>query len=218
MKRRFQRDPYVAHLTSWIVQTGRELKPDRLEAESFLQALDADHRQFSFRTFSDSAYTRSGSEDPLEYALHGTLSDCWESLVQLNCEGAVITATINQTNGVGRSVEDISRVRAIFIDDDQGVDAERFTVQPHIQIETSADHYHYYWRVEDFPLSEFQTCQQQLAKRYQGDTRVQALNQSMQLPGFWRRKRLNSPRLPKILAISEAPPLDRRLVEKLLGG
>ncbi|MCG8011003.1 MAG: RepB family DNA primase, partial [Candidatus Thiodiazotropha weberae] len=85
-------------------------------------------------------------------------------------------------------------------------------------VETSTDHYHYYWRVEDFPLSEFQSCQQQLARCYQGDSRVQALNQSMQLPGFWRRKRLNSPRLPKILAISNAPPLNTWLVEKLLGG
>ncbi|ODB88991.1 hypothetical protein A3193_09300 [Candidatus Thiodiazotropha endoloripes] len=218
MKRRFQRDPCVAHLASWIVQSGRELKPDRQEAESFLQALDAEHQQFSFRTFSDSAYTRNGSKDPLETALHGSLSDCWERLVQLNGAGAVITATINQTNGIGRGVEDICRVRAIFIDDDQGIDVERFPVQPHIRVETSTDHYHYYWRVEALPLSEFQSCQQQLARRYQGDSRVQALNQSMQLPGFWRRKRLNSPRLPKIRAISEAPSLDRRLVEKLLGG
>ncbi|MCG7966975.1 MAG: RepB family DNA primase [Candidatus Thiodiazotropha taylori] len=218
MKRRFQRDPCVSHLTSWILQTGRELKPDRQQAESFLQALDAEDRPFSFRTFSDSAYTRSGSEDPLEKALHGSLADCWESLVQLNSKGAVITATINQTNGTGRSVEDICRVRAIFIDDDLGVDVERFTVQPHIQVETSPDHYHYYWRVEDLPLSEFQTCQQRLARLYHGDSRVQALNQSMQIPGFWRRKRLSHPRLPRIMAISEAPPLDQRLVEKLVGG
>ncbi|MEJ2622310.1 MAG: DNA-primase RepB domain-containing protein [Candidatus Thiodiazotropha sp.] len=217
MSGRYKTDPYVAHLVPWILQSGRELKANRKQAETFLKALDGDHLQFSFRTFSDSAYTRRGVLDPLEKALHGTLSSCWERLVRLSDEGAAITVTINQTNGIGRRVKDICRVRAIFIDDDLGGDEQRFTVQPHIRVETSPNHFHYYWRVESLPLNDFQHCQQSLAKRYQGDSRVQALNQAMQLPGFWRRKRLTSPRLSRVMAISNTPPLDIRSIEKLVG-
>jgi hypothetical protein len=217
MSGRFQRDPYVSHLAPWILRTGLQLKADREQAETFLKALDAEHLPFSFRTFSDSVYTRNGSEDPLDKALHGTLSSCWGQLVQLSSEGAAITVTINQTNGIGRSIKDICRVRAIFIDDDLGGDVLRFPIHPHIRIETSPGHFHYYWLVKGLPLTDFQHYQQLLAKRYQGDNRVQALNQAMQLPGFWRRKRLNNPRFSRVIELSDAPPLDIRSVDKLIG-
>jgi hypothetical protein len=217
MTGRFYRDRYLAHIAQWVSEQGKELEPDREQAETFLIALDADYGQFSFRTFSDSAYTRTGSDDPLEKTLHGSLSSHWDELVQLNRSGAVVTVTINRTNGLGRGISDISHVRALFIDDDLGGDPSRFSISPHIQVETSHNHYHYYWLVNDLPISRFQIYQQCLAKCYRGDTRVQALNQTMLLPGFWRRKKITNPRLSKLIKVSTAPALDKQDVEKLLG-
>ncbi|MEW8507043.1 MAG: hypothetical protein AB2598_10075 [Candidatus Thiodiazotropha sp.] len=206
MKRLFYRDSDTGHIASWIEYQGRQLKAYRGEAARFLKRLDPQASSFSFRTFSDTAYTLSSPRDPLQQEIHGALDDCWQRLAALNRQGAVIAVTVNQTNGRGRSPTDISRVRALFLDDDRGSDPDIFPLKPHIRVETSTGHNHYYWLVEGVPLHHFSSCQQQLAERYQGDTRVQALNQAMQLPGFWRRKRITQPRLPRVLEISEHTP------------
>ncbi|MCU7934483.1 MAG: RepB family DNA primase [Candidatus Thiodiazotropha sp. (ex Dulcina madagascariensis)] len=217
MTGRYNRDPCLSHVAYWIACQGSRLCPVREQAERFLAWLDPRAEYFSFRTFSDTGYTRAASHDPLERAIHGSLAACWHELVQLNRQGAVITVTINHTDGVGRDVSHIQRVRALFLDDDLGGDPERFPLQPHIQVETSAAHYHYYWLVEDIPLQVFRSWQRRLADRYGGDTRVQALNQSMQLPGFWRRKRVAQPCFPRLLKTRAEAPYGQSEVARLIG-
>jgi hypothetical protein len=78
---RIKPDPCVAHVAEWIAQQGRALIADFSEAERFLRALDPSAEVFSFRTFSDTPYTRRPGHDPLERAIHGTLADCWEALL-----------------------------------------------------------------------------------------------------------------------------------------
>ncbi|MEW8028378.1 MAG: hypothetical protein AB2792_00385 [Candidatus Thiodiazotropha sp.] len=202
MMRRYRRDSCLSHIACWIESQGRGYRQDKGQAVRFLERLDPDAGFFSFRTFSDTEYSRSSAHDPLEKAIHGSLEACWDQLVSLNRQGAVISVTINRTNGVGRGLADIRQVRALFVDDDRGGDPGRFPLNPHIQVETSPGHRHYYWLVQDLPLRHFSSYQQRLAKEYRGDTRVQALNQSMQLPGFWRRKSITEPRLPVVLAVS----------------
>ncbi|MBW9272336.1 MAG: RepB family DNA primase [Candidatus Thiodiazotropha sp. (ex. Lucinisca nassula)] len=206
MKRRYRRDPCLSHVAHWIASQGRRYPPDKGQAMRFLERLDSAAGFFSFRTFSDTEYSRSPGYDPLEKAVHGTLDACWDRLVTLNRQGAVVSVTINRTNGVGRGLTDIHQVRALFVDDDRGGDPGRFPLEPHIQVETSPGHHHFYWLVQGLPLRHFSSYQQRLAKEYQGDTRVQVLNQSMQLPGFWRRKSITEPRLPVVLAISGHDP------------
>ncbi|MEW8330145.1 MAG: hypothetical protein AB2651_18110 [Candidatus Thiodiazotropha sp.] len=206
MKRLFKRDPNTSHIARWIEFQGRELQAQREESERFLMRLDPEAGYFSFRTFSDTGYTRSSTGDPLQQEIHGSLDACWHRLVALNRQGAVIAVTINHGNGRGRRSADIRRVRALFLDDDRGSDPGRFPLKPHLRVETSVGHNHFYWLVEGLPLQHFASCQQRLAERYQGDTRVQALNQAMQLPGFWRRKRITQPRLPRVLEISDHNP------------
>jgi hypothetical protein len=206
VKRRYRRDPCRAHIAHWIAFQGRGKRPDKGQAERFLERLDPEAGDFSFRTFSDTEFTRYGSQDPLEKAIHGTLDACWVQLESLNRQGAVVSVTINRTNGVGRGVADIDQVRALFLDDDREGDPMKFPLEPHIQVETSPGHYHHYWLVRNFPLQHFASFQQRLAKGYQGDNRVQVLNQSMQLPGFWRRKRVTKPRLTLLLTTNSHAP------------
>ncbi len=217
MSGRFIRDPYITHVARWLQEQGKSLIPDRAEAEAFLHSLDPDCGCYSFRTFSDSGYTRNGTHDPLEKAIHGTLSQCWNELVALNQAGAVITVTINRTNGIGREVRDIQCVTAIFVDDDQGLDRQALTITPHLVVNTSAGHFHYYWRVASLSKERFSEVQQRLAEHYSGDRRVQALNQSMQVPGFWRRKQVTQPRMPRLVETHDSPPLDARGISRLLG-
>lgn len=200
-------DPYVGHLADWIARQGDELACDYEQAKDFLQALDAEAEVFAFRTFSESHYTRQPGVDPLERAIHGSLDACWDELTGLNRKGAAISITINRTHGRGRAERDILGVRALFLDDDwpTGGD-ERFGLPPQIRVQTSPGRYHHYWLVKDLPLPDFSCLQRELARRFDGDHRVAALNQSMQLPGFWRRKSLRRPLLPSIDAILPLPP------------
>ena len=204
MSGRFRRDPCLDHVARWIAFRGGALIPDREMAETFLQRLDPRARRFSFRTFSDTEYTLAAARDPLERAMHGSLDDCWPELVRLSRAGAAVSVTVNETNGQGRTVGDIVRVRALFLDDDGGGDVGRFSLSPHLMVRTSASHCHYYWFVDGLSLASFEACQRQLAGRYGGDMRVCALNQSMQLPGLWRRKRVTQPRLPRSVPLSDA--------------
>jgi hypothetical protein len=216
VKYRYKRDPCRSHIAHWLANQGYGYRPQRSEAERFLKGLDPSADAFSFRTFSDTEYTRTGSRDPLEKAIHGTLDACWEQLKALNRLGAAISVTINRTNGKGRENTDIVRVRALFLDDDSGGDPERFPIKPHIQVETSPGHYHHYWLVDHIALEHFSTFQLGLAMEYQGDSRVQALNQSMQLPGFWRRKGVNRPGRPRLSVVRSHAPYPYHELERLI--
>ena len=214
---RVRLDRHVAHVAEWIAQQGELLSPDYRQAERFLQALDPRAGGFWYRTFSDSPYTRQAGMDPLERAIHGTLSSCWEELSFLNRQGAAIGVTINRSNGKGREVSNIQRVRALFMDDDNAsTDPDRFFLQPQIQVCTSLGHYHHYWLVRDLPVVHFSRLQDRLARRYGGDNKVLALNQSMQLPGFWRRKSLGRSRLPSIYRVTAREPYRLAELEELL--
>lgn len=204
MTGRFQRDAYVSHVAQWLAWQGRELEPDRSELEVFLLRLDPKAGCFSFRTFSDTPYTRQAGYDPLERALHAPLEACWEELLSLNRQGAAISVTINQTNCLGRAVSDITRVRALFLDVDHESAPDCFPVQPHLQVVTSPQHSHYYWFMADMDLGEFHSAQRRLAQKYHGDDRACALNQSMQAPGFWRRKRPTRPSLARLIPLRDA--------------
>lgn len=187
-------------------------------AEAFLMRLDDEAQDFSFRTFSDSPYTRRSGRDPLERAIHGTLDACWDELVELNRVGAAVAVTVNQTNGQGRTVEDIRRVRALFLDDDRGIQAGDFELPPHIRVNTSSGHSHFYWLASGLDRAKFVPFQRHLAIRYAGDSRVCALNQAMQLPGFWRRKRIVDPRQPSLTVYDIELPYRPSQLLALLGG
>jgi hypothetical protein len=205
--RRARPDPYVGQVATWIADQGCALRPCFAQAQRFLELLDPGAVSFAFRTFSDTPYTRRRGWDPLERALYGSLKACWQALVELNRQGAAISVTINRGNGRGREPADIQQVRALFLDDDDPAEkADRFALAPHLQIQTSPGHYHHYWLVKGLPLTRFRACQRRLAHLYGGDNRVMALNQSMQLPGFWRRKNLKRPVLPRIQQCTDRRP------------
>jgi hypothetical protein len=213
-------DPYVGHLADWIARLGDGLVCDYQQAKAFLQALDAEAEVFSFRTFSESHYTRQPGVDPLERAIHGGLDTCWEELTELNRKGAAVSVTINRTHGRGRALGDVLAVRALFLDDDRSAkEISSFGLPPQIRVKTSPGRYHHYWLVKDLPLADFSCLQRELAWRFDGDHRIAALNQSMQLPGFWRRKSLRRPLLPALDRISPLPAYSTEQIRtRLLGG
>lgn len=88
-----------------------KLEPDRTQAKAFLAALDPAGARFTFQTFDDRC-----KNPTLARILHGTLAQHWNTLAQLNAQGAGVYVTVNETNLRGRKASDIVRVRCLFLD------------------------------------------------------------------------------------------------------
>ena len=116
------------------------LSPDRDQAERFLRLLDEDAERFTFQTFDDS----KGREDErLTRVLNGTLDKHWQALCALNRKGAGVYVTVNETDLQGRKKTNITRVRALFQEQDRAGCPELPTA-PHIVVESSPGKHHRY--------------------------------------------------------------------------
>ena len=122
--------------------------------------------------------------------LNGRLDDHVSELETLQTKGAGVFVTVKKTDGEGRKEENITRVRALFVDLD-GAPLEpvkAFPLKPTIIIETSPGRWHVYWLVSDLELSEFGEFQRALIKKFSADPAVHDAPSVMCLPGFWHLK------------------------------
>ena len=110
----------------------QQLFQDREQAERFLALLDPEATAFTFQTFDDDKDRKKANEekrsevnkkkpltsspDPFAHIYHGFLDTHWNKLVRLNAQRVGIFVTINKTDGRGRSIPNIKRVRALFAD------------------------------------------------------------------------------------------------------
>lgn len=183
-------------------------------ATAFLTRLDEEAEGFTFQTFADRPdlkVTKGDGRkwDPLARVLHGSLEQHAETLRQLNDQGAGIFVTVNATDGKGRALANVTRVRALFADYD-GADAvaaaerDRRRLEPHLVIESSPGKRHLYWLVEALTLNQFKPWQQHLAAECGSDPSVNDLPRVMRLPGFVHRK--GAPFQVRILADSPHRP------------
>ena len=171
------------------------LVPDLDEALRFLRVLGPTTERFCFQTFDDVP----GRKDPsLARTLHGTLTELVSVLVNLNNRGAGVFVTINEVaNNQPREAENVTRVRALFIDaDDPRRIAEieekiaRSGLEPSIAVESSPGKRHFYWLVNDCQLERFKPAQKVLIAYFGTDKAVNDLPRVMRLPGFAHRKGL----------------------------
>ena len=170
--------------------------PETSAAARFLVLLDESAERFTFQTFDD---TGKGRRD-LSSIRHGALDALKKYLVELNSAGAGVYVTVNKTDLQGRKAENITHVRAFFVDLD-GAPLEPVLaapITPHIVVESSPKRFHAYWRVADCPLDLFRPIQKALAARFDGDSSVNDLPRIMRLPGFYHCKR--EPFLTQILS------------------
>lgn len=171
------------------------------EAARFLKALDPKATFFTFQIFSDDKSKK------LARIIHGTLEECFDALGRFNASGAGIFVTINATNGKGRKAKHIVRVRALFVDLDDGASLDlkdKRVPKPHIVVESSPGRWHCYWIVIDVPLDDFKGYQKALARHFKSDPSVDDLPRVMRLPGFIHRKA--EPFRSRIVSINKKPP------------
>jgi AAA domain-containing protein/DNA primase RepB-like protein len=153
------------------------------EARRFLNALDPVGR-FTFQTFDDTKAKRKH----LVRVFHGTLEQHSDELSRLNADGAGVFVTVNETDLCGRTAENVTRVRAAFVDLDGAPLDPVEDCQPNIVVESSPGRWHAYWLVTDLRLDQFTALQERLSKKFRADPAVKDLPRVMRLPGFFHRK------------------------------
>ena len=183
------------------------LQPDLRQAERFLTLLDETAESFTFQTFTDTpSGTAKPDPDPLAKIKHGTLSQHASWLTSMNCKGAGIFVAVNATDGRGRGRDNITRIRALWQEDDTG-DTPALPTDPHIVVESSPGRFHRYLLVDDLPMVEFEPAQHRMVLDYGSDPRAQDRARVLRLPGFWHVKDKANPHLVTITQESGTRPI-----------
>lgn len=175
------------------------------EATRFLELLDPSATSFTFQTFDDNKAT--AKDKSLTRVLHGSLEKCWPELCRLNALGAGIYVTVNETDGDGRTAENIVRIRAVIEDQDTPYKAPvDYPIAPHIEVESSPGKYQRYWLVDGLPPAEWPSIQRLMIARYGSDPAVKDICRVMRLPGSLHLKNRAQPHRVHITKIHVAPP------------
>lgn len=162
------------------------MAPDLDHARGFLSALDPRAESWTLQTFDDAA----AKDKRLTRLLHGTLDEHAGTLAKLNGDGAGIFVTVNQTDGAGRKKNNITRVRALFVDLDGAPiePAMAAATPPHIVVQSSPGRFHAYWRVSDCTPDACEPALKQMIRRFNGDPACSDRSRVLRLPGFVHRK------------------------------
>ena len=112
-------------------------KPEQGQSPRFLKLLDPSAGGFTFQTFDDNR----ARKNPALTRIVTSPPPARDELVKLNQQGAGVFVTINETDGSGRKSENITRIRAVWQEDDDGF-AGALPLQPSMVVETSPGHFH----------------------------------------------------------------------------
>ena len=103
-------------------------------ALSFLSVLDPAAGQFTFQTAADAEELKQRGKRGK--TIHGPLFTVCDELERANNEGYGVHVTINATKGTRRTKEDVTHVRAVWCEVDDGVPRE-YPVPPSLIVRTS---------------------------------------------------------------------------------
>jgi hypothetical protein len=159
------------------------LEIDLREAARFLNLLDEGATEFTFQTFDDNA----DRKDPkLTHILHGTLEEHTETLTRMNNLGAGIYVMVQQGDGRGRRNENVTRIRAVFQEDDG--EGRPLPLEPHIVNQSSPGKHHRYLLTDGPSVEEFSAVQERLIADYGSDKNAKDPARVLRLPGFYHQK------------------------------
>jgi hypothetical protein len=193
------------------------------EASRFLDCLYPDTGIITYQTFPDNPSRRLSNPQ----IFHGPLDKCWMDLAYFNSYEAGAYVAVNQTDGTGRSVDNVTRLTSLFLDlDGSPLDPVlECPLKPHVILESSPGRFQCRWKIQPIPVTDdnrqekivlFRAAQTGLAKRFKGDTKVSDIARVARIPGFFNHKR-ESPFLVRILHLDHGPAVDLHELCKALG-
>jgi len=143
----------------------------------------------TYQTFDDNADRKLKTLIRIIHDKAGLGLGTKKTLENLNRNGAGVYMTINETDGHGRKLENITQVRACFSDFDGAPLSPVWDYEPSMVVETSPGKYHAFFLVDDdFPLEGFTQLQEAIAATFSSDPKVKDLPRIMRVPGFCHHK------------------------------
>lgn len=149
---------------------------------AFLRLLDSTQKYFDFRALHDKRDNDPGRK------IRGKIGPMWRELQRLNALGYGIFLTVNETDGNGVKLENISRVRAVWHEDDSGAEGVTFPLEPSLTVQTSPGKFHRYWFCDDMSPEQFGGVMRCMVKVYGGDKNAADLARVLRLPGSLHMK------------------------------
>jgi hypothetical protein len=190
---------------------------DLTEARRFLHLLDPTAAAFTFQTFHDVGGRKGRPE--LARIICSTLED--PLLRHLYEHGSGVWATVNRTDQRGRKAHNVTHIRAVWQEDDDGY-AGTLPLRPSLVVESSPGKFHRYW-LTDHPATEdarrqHRSVMERMVSDYGSDRCATDICRVLRVPGFLHRKAepfmvriLNAPghRYPWEQICEAFPPLPR---------
>lgn len=161
--------------------------PDLGHARQFIRLVDPSTPRFTFQVFDDNRERKDGKLARI-LELEGFAAE----LLDLYRKGTGVWVTVNETDGKGRKSANITRIRAIWQEDDDGFEGE-FPLPPSLEVETSAGHFHRYWFVSgNWPADEkgrtdFAGVMRRMVVSYGSDKNAADICRVLRVPGFLNR-------------------------------
>lgn len=164
---------------------------DYSQAFAYVQALAGDPATttLDFRAIHDTDKAVAAQ------TFRGTLPDLWDAMTRYNEAGYGIFAVTAALDGVGRKLENVSHVRAHYIDLDEYDAVQQYHLAaaaqpaPGFAVQTSANKFHVYWPVQPYAGNErFSIVQRKLRQVFNGDPSIIDPTRVMRLPGTYHRK------------------------------
>jgi len=157
---------------------------DKKLAFEFLCHLDARAEFFTFQTFGEG---KEKGNRALTHVLHGSLQGSFERLAEWNQQRAGVFMTVNKTDGRGRKTENITRIRAIWQDDDEGYDGD-FPLPPSLVVSTSPGKFQRLWLAQGLSKEEHAGLMRTMVAEYASDKNAADISRVLRLPGFYHNK------------------------------
>ena len=182
------------------------------QAQHHLSKIDCNADKYCFQTFTDSKQKQV--PDKLARTFYGSFEEHKGTLALYNNQGAGVFVTVNETEGKGRKKTDIKRIRAVWVEDDNG-DAPELPVRPHMKIESSLGKYHSYIFTDTDKVDEFEGVEQRLVDDYGSDPNAKDRSRVLRLAGFYHQKNPEKPFLVRIVSERNEKPLDWETLKEL---
>ena len=163
------------------------LVPNTEVARKYLETLGQGEENFTFQYFKEGKDIKKNGGIIEHYT---TIDEALEGGCTANKRGYGVFVCVNETDGEGRKKENITTVRAMFIDVDKGVPNLEGLAKPSMIVQSSeTGKNHYYWRLKhDESKSEWETNMPHLIKQTGADVVVKDLPRVLRVPGFWHLK------------------------------
>lgn len=179
-----------------------DLAIDYSQAERFLTWLDEEAELFTFQVFDDD---RDRKDRSLAKIYTDSLESAWDDLYRKQRIGCGVFVTVNQTDGLGRKLANITRIRAVWAECDHGL-PDAWPLEPHAVIESSPGKYHVYWLVDGLSREDFAAVMARLVQDWGSDPNAKDLARVLRLPGFWHLKDPAQPFQVRIVSLDESLP------------